>query len=310
MRAGPAHLMDPTSSVKFFNRGPSPVVRLVFFCLLSVLLLVIDSRHQYLESTRNVLSTVIYPLQRLTALPPELWHDADDFFTARAKLESDNSTLREQHAKDAAQLVTLQGLTAENTLLRNMLGMRQRLDLPMKAAEVLYTERDPSRHTVLVNLGGASVQVGEPVLDSTGLVGQVTRVHTMMSEVTLVTDKDREVPVQVVRNGLRLILFGTGKANELDLRYAPLNADLKEGDLLVTSGIGGTYPPGLPVAKVVQIERDPVYAFARVKCIPVTGVNEQHWLFILAGLRKLPPPPADLHPGKHGKTHKPVRSAQ
>lgn len=301
--------MDHTSSVKFFNQGPSPVVRLVFFALLSILLLVIDSRHQYLESTRNVLSTVIYPLQRLTALPPNLWNNADEFFTSHATLERDNGKLRMQHAKDAAQLVTLQGLQAENALLRKMLDMRKRLDLPMKAAEVLYAERDPSRHTVLVNLGQDTVRPGEPVLDGIGLVGQVTRVHPMMSEVTLITDKNREVPVQVVRNGLRLILFGSGKANELELRYAPIKADLQEGDVLETSGIGGTYPPGLPVAKISHIVRDPVYAFARVKCVPLTGVNKQHWLFVVTGLRKLPPPPAKDAEHVKGKNRKSARSA-
>jgi rod shape-determining protein MreC len=301
--------MDHTASVKFFNRGPSPVVRLVFFVLLSLLLLLVDSRHQYLESTRNVLSTVIYPLQRLTALPPMLWSEADDFFTTHGRLETDNSELRMQHARDAAELVRLQGLQAENSLFRNMLGMRQRLDLPMAAAEVLYTERDPSRHIVLVSLGQSSVQPGEAVLDSTGLVGQVTRVHPMMSEVTLITDKDHEVPVQVVRNGLRLIVFGSGKANELELRYAPITADIHEGDVLETSGIGGTYPPGLPVARITHIERDPVYAFARVQCAPVTGVNNQHWLFVLAGLDKLPPRP-DEEDEAARRSHKTGRAPQ
>ncbi len=300
--------MEHTGAVKFFNRGPSPVARLVFFILLSLLLLLIDSRHQYLESTRNVLSTVIYPLQRFTALPPMLWNQADEFFTTHGRLERDNDQLRMQHGEDAAQLVKLQGLQAENTLLRNMLGMRERLDLPMHAAEILYTERDPSRHKVLLNLGQSSVQPGEAVLDSTGLVGQVTRVHPMLSEVTLITDKDHEVPVQVLRNGLRLILFGSGKANELELRYAPITADLQEGDVLQTSGIGGTYPPGLPVARITHIERDPVYAFAHVLCAPITGVNGQHWLFVLSGLDKIPPRPdgqdeasAAARPRKAGK---------
>lgn len=298
--------MDHTASVKFFNRGPSPVVRLVFFVLLSLLLLLVDSRHQYLESTRNVLSTVIYPLQRLTALPPMLWRETNEFFTTHGRLERDNDQLRTQHASDAAQIARLQGLQSENALLRNMLGMRQRLDLPMLAAEILYTERDPSRHTVLVNLGQSTLQPGYAVLDGTGLVGQVTRVHPMMSEVTLITDKDHEVPVQVVRNGLRLIVFGSGKPNELELRYAPITADLQEGDVLETSGIGGTYPPGLPVAKITHIERDPVYAFAHVQCVPITGVNDQHWLFVLAGLEKLPPRPEEAgeaarKPRKTGK---------
>lgn len=298
--------MDHTTSVKFFNRGPSPVVRLVFFVLLSLLLLLVDSRHQYLESTRNLLSTVIYPLQRLTALPPMLWHEADDFFTTHGTLERDNAQLRMQHAEDGARLARLHTLEAENALLRNMLGMRQRLDLPMLTAEILYAERDPSRHLVLINQGQGSVQAGEAVLDSTGLVGQITRVHPMLSEVTLLTDKDHEVPVQVLRNGLRMIVFGSGKANELELRYVPITADVREGDVLETSGIGGTYPPGLPVARITHVERDPVYAFARVKCVPITGVSDQHWLFVLSGLAKLPAPPSgqDAAAGKSRKAGK------
>jgi len=300
--------MEHTGSVKFFNRGPSPVARLVFFSLLSLLLLTIDSRHQYLESARSILSTLIYPLQRLTTVPPMLWHQADDFFTTQTRLSRDNEQLHTQHAVDATQVQQLQGLQAENTYLRSMLEMRLRLDLPMQLAEILYAERDPSRHKLLVNLGAqANIQTGQAVLDNTGIVGQVTRVHPLLSEVTLITDKDHEVPVQMLRNGLRAILFGSGDANELELRYTPITSDIQEGDLLVTSGIDGTYPPGLPVAKVRHIERDPAYHFAHVLCTPLTGVNNQHWLFILSSLGKLPPRPesADAAPTK--KLKKPGR---
>lgn len=281
--------MENTGSVKFFNRGPSPVARLVFFSLLSLLLLFIDARHQYLESARSLLSTLIYPLQRLTTVPPMLWHEADNFFTTQTRLLRDNEQLHAQHDSDAAQMLQMQTLQAENSHLRSMLEMRQRLDLPMQLAEVFYDERDPSKHKLLVNLGAqAKVEAGQAVLDDSGIVGQVTRVHPLLSEVTLITDKDHEVPVQVLRNGLRAILFGSGNANELDLRYTPVTSDIQEGDLLVTSGIDGTYPPGLPVAKVSHVERDPAYPFAHVLCTPVTGVNNQHWLFILSSLEKLP----------------------
>ena len=283
--------MDQTSSVKFFNRGPSPVVRLVFFSLLSLLLLFVDARHQYLESTRSVLSTLIYPLQKLTALPPILWNDADEFFTTRNRLEHDNEELRTQHNTDAVQALQLQTLQAENTQLRALLDIRERLKQPMQLAEVLYAERDPSKQKLLLNLGQSKVAAGQAVLDNSGVVGQITRVLPLLSEVTLITDKDHEVPVQVVRNGLRVILYGSGNPNELDLRYTPVTADLQEGDVLVTSGIDGTYPPGLPVAKVSRIERDPAYPFARVQTVPVTGVNNQHWLFVLSSLDKLPPRP-------------------
>jgi rod shape-determining protein MreC len=285
--------MDHTSSVKFFNRGPSPIVRLVFFSLLSLLLLFVDSRHQYLESTRSLLSTLIYPLQKLTALPPLLWHETDEFFTTHNRLIHDNEDLRAQHASDAAQALQLQSLQAENVHLRAMLDMREQLKQPMQLAEVLYAERDPSRQKLLLNLGQSKLAPGQAVLDEMGVVGQVTRVLPLLSEVTLITDKDHEVPVQVLRNGLRVILFGSGNPNELDLRYAPVTADLQEGDMLVTSGIDGTYPPGLPVAKITRIERDPAYPFARVQSAPVTGVNNHHWLFVLSSLEKLPPRPED-----------------
>lgn len=302
--------MENTSSVKFFNRGPSPVVRLVFFSLLSLLLLFIDSRHQYLESARSALSTLLYPLQRATAMPSLLWHEADDFLTTQSRLNRDNGQLRADHAADAAQLLQMDALLAENSRLRSLLDLRQRLALPMQTAEILYAERDPSRHLVLVNLGAdAKVQNGQAVLDDTGVVGQVTRVHPLLSEVTLITDKDHEVPVQALRTGARMILFGTGDANTLELRYTPVTADLQDGDVLVTSGIDGTYPPGLPVAKVSHIERDPAYPFARVLALPLTGVNSQRRLFILSSLEKLPPRPEASAPAPAGKARKPGRSA-
>lgn len=291
--------MDHTGTVKFFNRGPSPVVRLVFFSLLSVLLLFVDARHQYLDSVRSALSTLIYPLQRLAVLPAGLWHDADDFFTTRNTLQTENAQLNAQHAQDAVRLQMLQGLQAENAHLRSLLDMRERLRQPMHLAEVIYAERDPAHHELTINLSSSQVKEGQAVLDETGVVGQVTRVLPMVSEVTLITDKDHEVPVQVLRNGLRLILFGSGESDEMDLRYAPITADIREGDLLVTSGLGGTYPAGLPVAKITLIERDPAFPFAHVECAPVAGVNNSHFLFVLEGAASLPPRPET---GKHSSS--------
>lgn len=282
--------MERTLSVKFFNRGPGPLVRLVFFSLLSVVLLFVDQRYQYLSSARSVLSTLIYPLQRLTTIPPLVWHETDDFFTSHATLRRDNQQLREQHAQDATQLQKLQEMETENVHLRSLLEMRERLNQPMRLVRVIYGERDPFRHKFMVDVGAkAGIQTGEAVIDDQGIVGQVTRVNPLLSEVTLITDKDHEVPVQVVRNGLRAILYGSGDATELDLRYTPATADVQPGDVLVTSGIDGTYPPGLPVAKITRVERDPAYPFARVSCAPATGVNNHRWVFILSGLESLPP---------------------
>lgn len=297
--------MEQTGPVKFFNRGPSPVVRLVFFSLLSVLLLFVDARHRYLDSARSALSTLLYPLQRMAVLPSELWQDMDTFFTTRNTLQAENASLRSQHAQDAVQLLQLRGLEAENAHLRSLLDMRARLKLQMRLAEVLYAERDPSHHEVTINMGDAQVKAGQAVLDETGVVGQVTRVLPLVSEVTLITDKDHEVPVQVVRNGLRMILYGSGETDEMDLRYTPITADIREGDLLVTSGLGGTYPPGLPVARITRVERDPAFPFAHVECTPVAGVNNSHFLFVLENVKRLPPAPVNGKPGRnrrHGRT--------
>ena len=283
--------MDHTQTVKFLNRVPSPLVRLVFFSLLSLLLLFVDARYQYLESTRSTLSTLIYPLQRLAAMPPALWQQADDFLTTQTRLLRENNELREQHAQDAAQHLQLQSVQAENDYFRSLLEVQKRLNLPMRLTRVVYTERDLSRHRLFVDLGAqASIQTGQVVMSNEGVVGQITRVHPMLSEVTLITDKDHEVPVQILRTGLRSILFGSGDAAELDLRYIPANADVQAGDILVTSGIDGTYPAGLPAGKILRVEHDPAYPFARIQCAAISSVNNQHWLFVLPLLEKKLPP--------------------
>jgi len=284
--------MEHTQSFRFFNRGPSPAVRLIFFILLSLLLLFVDARYQYLESARSGLSILVYPLQRLVAVPGALWHQADTFFVLQGNLVHDNAQLRQQHGVDTAQLQQLQVLQAENQHLRQLLAVQQRADYPTQLAEIVYTERDIFKRKLFLDKGAqANVLAGQVVMDDSGIVGQVTRVYPWLSEVTLVTDKDHAVPVQVLRNGLRAVVFGSGDTSELALRYMPISSDIQEGDMLVTSGIDGTYPPGLPVAKVGRIERDPAYPFARILCTPVAGVDRQRQLLILSGLPKLPERP-------------------
>ena len=284
--------MEHNQSFRFFNRGPSPAVRLVFFGLLSLQLMFVDARYRYLESARSVVSVLIYPLQQMVALPGTLWHQADTFFTLQGNLIRYNTQLRQQYEVDTAQLQQLQILQAENQHLRDLLAVQQRTDYPMQLAEIVYTERDIFKRKLFLDKGAqANVQAGQVVMDDSGIVGQVTRVYPWLSEVTLVTDKDHAVPVQILRNGLRAVVFGSGDTSELTLRYMPVSADVQEGDVLVTSGIDGTYPPGLPVVKVSRIERDPAYPFARIRCTPLAGVNSQRQLLILSGLPKLPERP-------------------
>lgn len=300
--------MDSTSSFRFFHRGPSPVARLFFFAVLSLLLLFIDARYQYLESTRRVISLVVQPLQRLTTMPGVAWQEVSGYFYTQSSLIRDNALLQQHHHLDAAQLLQLQVLQAENAQLRKLLDVQQNASYPMQLAEIVYIERDIFKRKVFVNKGSSSnVQTGQVVMDDTGVVGQVTRVFPSLSEITLITDKDHAVPIQVLRTGLRAIVFGSGDISNLALRYMPLSADIQPGDVLVTSGLDGTYPPGLPVAKVVKIERDAAYPFARISCTPIAGVDRQRQLLIVSGLPKLPPLPAEAEAAAQDKLKKPKR---
>lgn len=287
-------MLDNTQSFQFFNRGPSPAVRLVFFAVLSLMLLFVDARYRYLESTRSTLSVLVSPIQRLATIPGELWKKMGDFFVTQRSLVEENNALHQQHERDAAQVSQLQALQQENQQLRNLLVLPQRTELITQLAEIVYAERDVFKRKLLINKGAdANVQIGQVVMDDGGIVGQITRVYPWLAEVTLITEKDHAVPVQVLRNGLRTIVFGAGDTSQLSLRYMPVSSDIQNGDVLVTSGIDGIYPPGIPVAKVVKIERDAAYPFARVNCLPLAGVDKYRHLLILSGLPKLPERPAE-----------------
>ncbi len=284
--------MEHTNAFPFFNRGPSAVVRLAFFSLLSLLLMFVDARYQYLELGRTTLSVPIHALQRLATLPVDLWQQADAYLVTQGSLVRDHTQLLQQRTIDAAQLQQLQVLQAENEHLRSLLNVQQKADYSMQLAEIVYVERDIFQRKLLLDKGAqAGVLAGQVVMDDNGIVGQVTRVYPWLSEATLITNKDHAVPIQVLRNGLRSVVFGSGDTGQLALRYLPISSDIQEGDVLVTSGIDGTYPPGLPVARVTRIERDPAYPFARIQCTPIAGVDRQRQLLILSGLPKLPERP-------------------
>ena len=226
------------------------------------MLLFVDARYKYLESTRQVIAVIIYPFQRLTAMPSEVWNGVGAYVTLQRHLVKENEQLHSQHDIDEGVLQQMQALQAENLQLHALLDIKQDAEYTMQAAQIVYLERDIFKRKLFVNKGSQTdVQPGQAVLDSNGVVGQVTRVYPWLSEVTLVTDKDNAVPVQILRNGLRAVVFGSGNLSEIDLRYQPISADVEVGDILVTSGMDGTYPANLPVAKVTKVERDPAYPF-------------------------------------------------
>ncbi|MEQ1813012.1 MAG: rod shape-determining protein MreC [Candidatus Nitrotoga sp.] len=284
--------MEHTRSFRFFNRGPSQAARLVFFALLSLLLLFVDARFKYLEYARHILFVPVSALQSLVTLPGKVWNEAGEYLITQTRLVRENEQLRLDSTKQGAQLQQLQVLQAEVGQLRTLLAVQQHAEYPMQLAEIIFVERNIFKRKLFLDKGSnANVLIGQIVIDEVGVVGQITRVYPWISEVTLITDKDHTVPVQVLRNGLRAIAFGSGGTADITLRYLPVNAEIEVGDVLVTSGIDGTYPPGLPVARVTKVERNPAYPFARITCTPLAGVDKNRQLLILTGLPKLPARP-------------------
>jgi len=276
----------------FFNRGPAPLVRLMFFAVLALLLMVLDARFRVAEPLRAGLALLAYPIQRVAMAPVQLAAGVADFFSSQVQLQRENDALREKQLQAAKDLVTLEALSAENAQLRRLVEARERMPRKSTLAEILYAGRDPFSRKVIINKGGREeIQPGLPVVDDIGVIGQVTRVYPLLSEVTLITDKDHAIPVQVVRNGLRAVAYGAGDGASLDLRFMAANADILNGDALVTSGIDGIYPPGIPVAKVSRIERDAAYAFAKIACIPAAGTDRHSQVLVLAKDTNLPVAP-------------------
>jgi rod shape-determining protein MreC len=221
----------------------------------------------------------------------ELLSAAAEFFTTQVALKRENDELKTRRLQDANELLILEALRAENKQLRRLLDARERLSVDSTLAEILYQGRDPFSRKVVIDKGGhQGIQAGQAVIDDIGVIGQVTRVHPLLSEVTLITDKEQRTPVQVVRNGLRAVIFGGGDRGTLDLSYMAANADVQADDVLVTSGIDGTYPAGLPVAKVSRIERDAAYSFARITCIPTAGTDQHRQVLVLSQEAGLPAP--------------------
>lgn len=218
--------------------------------------------------------------------------------------------MRESAVAQAQQSLRASQLEAENRNLRTLLNLKQHAAVPTVAAEVLYEARDPYTQRIVIDRGTKDgVRPGYPVIDDRGVVGQVTRVSLFEAQVTLLTDKDQAIPVEVVRNGLRSVAFGGARAGALDLRFMAASADLQQGDLLVTSGLDGVYPAGLPVARIAQIERKADTAFSRVICEPVAGIRSNRHLLIVQYESGFPPP-IDVAPASAPKGKNAARDAR
>jgi rod shape-determining protein MreC len=278
----------------FFKTGTSPLARLLIFAALSLAFLLADARFNYLVTLRQVAAVIVYPFQRLASAPASLAQRVGEFFITQGALHEENTRLARRNFENGALLQQLEALRAENAQLRELHGARSRPDIEFIAAEVLYAARDPFARKVVVDRGSRDeVRAGQPVVDNRGVLGQVTRSYPWLAEVTLITDKGQFVPVQNVRNGLRAVLAGTGSDGALELKFIPLNADFQNGDRLVTSGIDGVYPAGLPVAQITHVERSAAQLFARITCVPLGGVASHAHVLIVQGTREIPPRPVE-----------------
>ncbi|WP_374325814.1 rod shape-determining protein MreC [Azonexus sp.] len=297
--AGSDHAPPP-----FFKRGPAPLALLTFYIALSLALFFVDLRLRSLDLLRQTVALVTDPIQRIAQMPGGLVDNAGTYLRGLDKLLEENRSLKQAQLQTAPNLLRLEQLESENDRLRKLLAVKEREKAHGEVARIMYTARDPFTRRIIIDKGQqAGIIAGQPAIDEAGVVGQVTRVFPFSAEITLITDKDQVVPVQVVRSGQRSVVFGLG-SGELELRYIPANADIREGDLLVTSGLDGIYLAGFPVAKVVSIERDNSYAFARIRCAPVAAVENFGEVLVLAPRASQPPPPPDS-PGRAGNSGTP-----
>ncbi|MFV0681522.1 rod shape-determining protein MreC [Ottowia sp.] len=260
----------------FFKQGPSALSRLVFFSALALFLMVADARFHLVQPLRAAIATVLYPAQWLALQPVQLAHSFTAYLTDLKTAHKTEEAARQKLATQSLRAAQVEQLTLENTRLRALLGLQGRVQTPSQAAQVLYDATDPYSRRVVIDKGQLQgVVEGSPVMDESGVLGQITRVYPFVSEITLLIDRDQAIPVLNVRTGARSVAYGDPSPNGglMELRYMSANEDVKEGDLLTTSGVDGVYPPGLPVARVMKVERRSDSSFARIPCQPLASLQ-------------------------------------
>ncbi|PHM18717.1 MAG: rod shape-determining protein MreC [Curvibacter sp. PD_MW3] len=293
----------------FFRQGASALSKLMVFSALALFLMVADTRFALTQPLRMAVATALYPVQWLV-MRPVLWtQNAGSYFESLQSAQSAQEAAKQKLGLLSQRANQVEQLMLENSRLRKLLVLRERFAATGQAAQVLYDAADPYTRKVVIDKGMLSgVSAGSPVLDESGVLGQVTRVYPLVSEVTLVTDRDQAIPVLNARTGARAVAFGDpgAHAGALELRFMAANADVQAGDLLTTSGVDGVYPPGLPVARVEKVERRVESAFARIYCTPVALAAGAAHVMVLqpvsSQIPALPEPEAAPEPGKKGKS--------
>ncbi len=271
-----------------FSSGSSLYLRLLIVAVLSAALILIDKTTDWLDPAKRVIGLTTIPFYHLLDIPYETAEVVDDMLTSRTELVEMNNKLLSENIILKKNMQRMAALTAENIRLRETLGASKRVDIGHMLTEVVSVDPDPFVHRTVVDLGlNHGVEEGWPVIDAKGLIGQVVEVGYHYSRVLLITDSTHAVPVEVNRNGTRAIAVGTGDINELKLIYVADTADVVEGDLLITSGLGGKFPQGYPVARVSSVYHDPGRPYALVKALPVAELDRsRQWLILKSPKRE------------------------
>ena len=269
----------------FFRQGASALSKLMVCSALALFLMVADARFKVTQPVRAAIATLLYPVQLLAMGPVQLVKNSGKYLESLQSAQAAEAAARVKLALQSQRASQVEQLAQENSRLRSLLALRERITTPAAAAEVLYDAADPYTRKIIIDKGMAhGIEAGSPVIDESGVLGQVTRVLPLISEVTLVTDREHAIPVLNARTGARSVAFGDPitRGGSLELRFMAGNADVQIGDLLTTSGVDGVYPPGLPVARVSSVDRRVETSFARVGLVPVadrksTRLNSSHW---------------------------------
>ena len=265
-----------------FKRGPSLEARLMIVVVLSLALLVSDGLYGIFSPVRSVLTTFVSPIQYIASLPASLLNASSNRIISQEELIAENDLLIQQMMALQADNQRYQSLLAENEQLRKLLDAPVQTALPKTVAELMAVDNNPYSLQVLINKGSLSgVYNSQPVIDDQGIVGQIVDVAQTTSRVLLVSDLSHAIPVRILRNNLRLIANGSGELNALNVRHVAHSADIAEGDILVTSGLGNIFPEGYPVAVIASVVRDEGQPFATVKATPLARLDRLRYLLLL-----------------------------
>ncbi len=257
-------------------------VRLLVLVVLSVALMVVDARFTLLKPVRSQMSLVLMQTYWITDLPQRLYQGVASQFGSRTELVAENEKLKTENLLLQGRMQKLAALTEQNVRLRELLNSSALVNEKVEVAELIGMDPNPFTHRIIINKGERDgVVLGQPVLDARGLMGQVVELMPYTSRVLLLTDTTHSIPVQVNRNGLRAIASGTGNPERLELRHVADTADIKEGDLLVSSGLGQRFPAGYPVATVKEVIHDSGQPFAIVRAVPTAALNRSRYLLLV-----------------------------